>query len=60
MEHDMHTYIRIPRDDLYVVGYYHPTDEKWQPLRDCATEAEASAWVSFLNGGTFPKTEVAS
>lgn len=50
----MHTY-KARKDNgvwLYVVGYWSPP--AWEPLRDCATELEASAWVSYLNGGERP------
>ena len=50
----MHTYIRSNTngETLYVVG--HSFTGTWQPLRAFTDELDASNWVSFLNGGTYP------
>lgn len=57
----MHTYMKH-RENYYTVGIYIPFLEKggekwgwyWRPFRDCRSEAEAMALVSYLNGGKDP------
>ena len=59
----MHTFIETKQDDgrkLYSVGSWCPPAYQdaratWNPLRDCASAAEAAHWVSFLNGGERPQ-----
>lgn len=36
------------RDQTYTVGHYCP---HWVPLVDAASQAEALAWINYLNGG---------
>jgi hypothetical protein len=57
----MHTYRKTPQGDgryLYVVGFDACTiQDQWTALRDCKDEAEAAAYVSYLNGGDHPRKQ---
>jgi len=47
------------RDDkIYTVGAEHH-DGSWCPLRDCSSQEEAMAWISYLNGGAHPEVIIA-
>lgn len=56
----MHTYRRVSQGEgnyLYVVGFEvaNPECSDFRSMKDCATEDEAAAYVSYLNGGDHPK-----
>jgi hypothetical protein len=59
----MHTFIQSKPDRdrpaIYSVGAWSPPayqdkNWKWNALCNCASQAEAAAWVSYLNGGERP------
>jgi hypothetical protein len=60
----MHTYRNTEASldgSLWTVGHYEmmgydtsSSDYRWRPMKDFSTEAEAAAYVSYLNGGVKP------
>jgi len=54
----MHTYIFLPTERKYEVGFFDPRGtpampdhSMWHCVIECDNESDAQDWVNYLNGG---------